>query len=65
MAHSCPAEAIFADDEVPADQQHFLEINARLAPKWPVLTVKKAAPADAEQWDGVRDKLTLLEADGA
>jgi ferredoxin len=28
---------------------------------WPVITQKKDAPPDAEEWDGVKDKLKYLE----
>ena len=57
----CPAEAIFAEDDLPAEQAHFLALNAELAPQWPVLTEKRDPPADAEEWDGVANKLSLLE----
>lgn len=57
----CPAEAIFAEDDLPEDQEHFLELNAQLTPKWPVITESKEHPADAEEWDGKPDKLALLE----
>ena len=57
----CPAEAIFAEDELPDDQQHFLELNAELTADWPVITEMKEHPADAEEWDGVADKLQHLE----
>lgn len=56
----CPVNAIFAEDELPDDQEDFLEINADLAEKWPNITEMKDAPDDAEEWDGVpgkRDKL--------
>lgn len=57
----CPAEAIFADDELPSGQESFLELNAELAKKWPVLSEKKTALPDAEEWDGVAEKLKYLE----
>jgi len=57
----CPAEAIFADDDVPADQEHFIELNAELTAEWPVINVSKDPPADAEEWDGVEGKLQYLE----
>ncbi|MBV1914597.1 MAG: ferredoxin family protein [Pseudomonadales bacterium] len=57
----CPAEAIFADDEVPADQVHFFEINEELAEIWPNITEMKAPPEDAAEWDGVPDKLQHLD----
>ncbi len=57
----CPAEAIFAEEDVPGDQQAFIAINAELARTWPVLSKRKAALPDAEDWKGRADKLRLLE----
>lgn len=57
----CPANAIFAEDDLPENQQQFLALNAELALQWPVLTEKIDAPADAEEWNGVEDKLQYLE----
>ena len=56
----CPAEAIFAEDDVPADQQEFIEINARLAKVWPIITVRKEAHADADKFNGQANKRELL-----
>ncbi|MEQ6885913.1 ferredoxin FdxA [Salicola sp. Rm-C-2C1-2] len=61
----CPAEAIYSEDELPADQEEFLEINAELAAKWPNITEKKEPPADGEEWDGVNGKKQYLERNGA
>lgn len=57
----CPVDAIFAEDEIPAGQEVFLELNAELADVWPNITAQKEAPADAEEWDGVENKLQYLE----
>ena len=57
----CPAEAIFAEDDVPADMEHYTALNAELAKEWPVISEKKDPPPDAEEWDGVKDKLKYLE----
>lgn len=57
----CPVNAIFAEDDVPAGQEPFLAINAELAPLWPVIDRRIPAPPDADAWDGVVDKLPLLE----
>jgi ferredoxin len=57
----CPAEAIFAEDDVPEGQEHFLELNAELAKEWPVISTQKAPPPDAEEWDGKPNKLQYLE----
>jgi len=57
----CPINAIYAEDDVPEDQKQFLEINAELAAKWPVITEKKPAPDDAAEWENQPDKLKYLE----
>jgi ferredoxin len=57
----CPVDAIFAEDDLPADQKEFLALNAELAAVWPNITEMKPAPADAEQWNGVAGKRKLLE----
>jgi ferredoxin len=57
----CPAEAIFSEEDLPAHQAHFLELNKELSAQWPVITEKGEPPADAEDWDGKPDKLKLLE----
>lgn len=57
----CPAEAIFEEDDVPADQKHFIELNAELAQQWDNIVEKKDPLPEAEKWDGVKDKLQHLE----
>lgn len=59
----CPVDAIVPDDELAADQQDFLALNAKYAQTWPVITEKKSAPEDADSWRHVPDKRTLLEAE--
>jgi len=57
----CPAEAIVSEDDLPPEQEKFLEINEELSQIWPVITQRKEPPEDAEEWDGVPDKLQYLE----
>ncbi len=57
----CPVEAIFSDDELPVEQQQFLELNAGLSESWPVITEMIDAPEDADDWREVKDKLQYLE----
>ncbi len=57
----CPVEAILSEDDLSEDQQPFLQINAELSEKWPVLTEIKPAPEDAKEWGDVPDKLQYLE----
>jgi ferredoxin len=54
-------DAIFSEDELPEDQQVFLELNAELAEIWPNITEMKDAMPEAEEWDGKPDKLQHLE----
>jgi ferredoxin len=57
----CPANAIFSEDEVPADQKEFIKLNADLAEIWPNITEIGEQPADRKEWDGVKGKLQYLE----
>ncbi|MBK1727524.1 ferredoxin FdxA [Halorhodospira neutriphila] len=57
----CPAEAIYSEDDLPPEMDHFLELNAELAKQWPLLTEKKDPPPDAEDWNGVPNKYQYLE----
>lgn len=57
----CPANAIFSEDEVPADQKEFIAINAELAQVWPNITQIGERPADAKDWDGKPNKRQLLQ----
>lgn len=57
----CPANAIFSEDELPADQVKYIEVNAELCQTWPNITEQKDPPADAKEWDGVPNKFEHLE----
>ena len=57
----CPVEAILSEDDLREDQRHFLDLNAELSLEWPVISEKKDAPPDAEEWESVEDKLQYLE----
>ena len=59
----CPVDAIYPDDEVPEDQQQYIQLNAELAQKWPVITTMKPAPEDADTWASKTDKHDQLEQD--
>ena len=58
-----PAEAIFSEDEVPAGQEQYIELNAELSEEWADnnITEQKDPLPDAEEWDGVPDKIQYLE----
>jgi len=56
----CPVEAIYADDDVPEDQQEFIEINERLSKVWPIITSRKDPLPEAEEFSTKTDKRALL-----
>jgi ferredoxin len=57
----CPIEAIVSEDDIPEGQEKFLELNEELSLQWPVIAASKPPPDDAEEWEGVADKLQYLE----
>lgn len=57
----CPVNAIFAEEDVPADQQKFIKLNAELSRKWPAITKTHEPLPEAEDWKDVQDKLQYLE----
>lgn len=57
----CPADAIFADVDLPADQQHFITLNAELALVWPIISAPNAPLEEADMWIDQGEKLQFLE----
>ena len=57
----CPAEAIFSEEDLPDDQQDFLDLNASLSQEWPTITEMKPALEDADEWKEVKGKLEHLQ----
>jgi ferredoxin len=57
----CPASAIYEESNVPADQQEFIEINARLAQLWPVIDSAKEPLEDADTWVDITNKKQYLD----
>lgn len=57
----CPVDAIFSEDELPENEQQFLELNAELCEVWPNITEKVDPLPDAEDWADVKGKLEHLE----
>jgi len=57
----CPAEAIFAEDDVPADQQDFIKINAEMSKIWPVISSRKEPLPGADSFNGKPNKKSLLD----
>ena len=57
----CPAHAIVAAEDLPADQAHFLALNAALADIWPPISESRPSAPESKDWDGKSGKLSLLE----
>ncbi|RKR06767.1 ferredoxin [Kushneria sinocarnis] len=57
----CPVNAIYSEDEVPADQEDFIELNAELAESWPNINERIDPPADADEWKDVKEKRDQLD----
>jgi ferredoxin len=57
----CPVNAIYAEDDVPGDQQQFIKMNLELAKQWPSITKSKTPLPDADDWKDVKNKLDHLE----
>ncbi len=56
----CPIDAIFDEDELPDEQRKFIKINAELSQKWPVIEETIAALEDADEWNGIPNKINYL-----
>jgi ferredoxin len=58
---ACIVGAIVEERDVPPPQKAFIRLNAELAGVWPRIPAGKRPPPDAEEWEGVPGKLTMLE----
>lgn len=56
----CPTEAIFPEDELPEKWSEYTELNARLTEAWPVITERKDALPDADEWKEKEEKREKL-----
>ena len=57
----CPVDAIFSEDELPEDEQEYLQLNAELCETWPNITEKKDPLPDSEEWADVKNKREHLD----
>ena len=57
----CPVDAILSEDELAEDQQIFIEINDELSRVWPNITERKDPLPDADEWDGIPNKIEHLQ----
>ena len=58
----CPVNAIYAEEDLPADQIAFIKLNAELAlaEGWKSITKRKPALDDAEEWKDKTGKISEL-----
>ena len=61
----CPVNAIYEEDDVPANYKSYVAQNAELAKDWPNITAQKAPMATAEEFRNVKDKKALLSTEPA
>jgi ferredoxin len=57
----CPVDAIAEESDLPDDMVHFIELNAELAEKWPVIDQSKAPMAVVDQFADQPNKLPFLQ----
>ena len=57
----CPEAAIFSEEDVPAGQEQYIQINAELSKQWPSITRRKPPMEGWEKWSNVKDKLKYLK----
>ena len=58
----CPVNAIYAEEDLPADQLNFIKLNLELSTQagWKSITKRKPAPSDADDWKDKTGKLSEL-----
>lgn len=59
----CPENAIYEDEDVPADQMEFIALNAALSRSWPEISEAKEPLPNADAWSGLSDKRRYLMAE--
>ncbi|WP_028449398.1 ferredoxin FdxA [Chitinibacter tainanensis] len=57
----CPVEAIYPEDDVPADMQEYISLNAELAQRWPAIVQKKEPLPDHAEWATVQGKIDQID----
>jgi len=57
----CPTNAIVDAAAAPAGQERYVELNAKYAKLWPVITDKREPLPDAERWSTVAEKSAELK----
>ncbi|KDC92423.1 ferredoxin-1 [Bordetella bronchiseptica MBORD675] len=61
MHPGMPGQCHYAEEDVPQDQVPFIALNVELSAEFPSISRAKKPLEDADQWNGVQDKLQYLE----
>lgn len=56
----CPVNAIYEEDDVPAEYKEYTKLNERLAGSWPNITKQKAPLPTSEEFRNVKGKRDQL-----
>ncbi len=58
----CPVNAIYAEEDLPSGQLHFIKLNADLSQAlgWKSITKRKDPLPDADDWKDKTEKLSEL-----
>ena len=56
----CPVNAIYEEDDVPAEYKEYTELNERLAAKWPNINKQKSPLPTSEEFRNVKGKRAHL-----
>ena len=57
----CPVDAIYAEEDLPENQKHYIQINKDLSASWKTITKREASLPDADVWAKVTDKTQYLD----
>ena len=57
----CPANAIFAEEDVPKDEVPYIALNAELSPIFSMINRSGEPLPDADEWNGKPNKRQYLE----
>jgi ferredoxin len=57
----CPVSAIYAEENLPAAQQQFVDLNRELARTWEAISSTQSPLQGADEWKNVLEKLQYLE----
>lgn len=61
----CPVDAIYPDDEVPEEWEHYIDLNERLSEKWEDYVINETHDElpGADEWAEKENKLEMLQED--